>query len=89
MGCPQVAPVVKNPPTMQETHEMQVWFLDQEAPALPWYPTRVFVPRESHGMRSLTGYNPKGGKQSDTTEQLSTLHTFVCIYIMGIIRWQL
>ena len=26
-----------------------------------------------HGQRSLVGYNPGGGKESDTTEQLSTL----------------
>ena len=68
---------------------MQVWFLDQEAPALPWQPTQVFLNRESCGMRSLAGYSPKGGKQSDMTERLSPLHTFVCIYIMGIIGWQL
>ena len=23
---------------------------------------------ESHGQRSLSGYNPQGGKESDTTE---------------------
>ena len=26
------------------------------------------VPGESHGQRSLEGYNPKGRKESDTTE---------------------
>ena len=25
-----------------------------------WQPTPVFLPRESHGQRSLVGYNPKG-----------------------------
>ena len=28
-----------------------------------------FLPRESHGQKSLAGYNPWGHKESDTTEQ--------------------
>ena len=28
----------------------------------------VFLPGESHGQRSLTGYSPQGHKESDTTE---------------------
>ena len=31
----------------------------------------VFSPEESHGQRSLVGYSPWGGKESDTTEQLA------------------
>ena len=27
-----------------------------------------------HGQSCLVGYNPRGGKESDTTEQLSTAH---------------
>ena len=34
-----------------------------------WPPTPVFLPRESHGQRSLAGYSPWGHKESDTTEQ--------------------
>ena len=37
-----------------------------------WPPTPVFLPGESHGPRSLTGYSPWGRKESDTTEQLHT-----------------
>ena len=37
-----------------------------------WQPTPVFLPGESHGQRSLAGYNPWGPKELDTTEQLST-----------------
>ena len=33
-----------------------------------WQPTPVFLPRESHGQRSLVGYSPWGRKESDTTE---------------------
>ena len=38
-----------------------------------WQPTPVFLPRESHGWRSLVGYSPQGHKESDTTEQLHSL----------------
>ena len=31
------------------------------------------MPGESHGQRSLTGYSPQDRKESDTTEQLSTV----------------
>ena len=33
-----------------------------------WQSTPVFLPREFHGQRSLTGYSPKGRKESDMTE---------------------
>ena len=29
-----------------------------------WQPTPVFLPGESHGQRSLVGYNPRGHKQN-------------------------
>ena len=38
-----------------------------------WQPTPVFLPGESQGQRSLTGYRPVGHKESDTTEM--TEHT--------------
>ena len=37
-----------------------------------WLRTPVFLPRESHGWRSLVGYSPYGGKELNMTEQLST-----------------
>ena len=50
---------VKNLPTMQETMEMQ---LDPWSGKILWrstgQPTPVFLPGESHGQRSLEGYNP-------------------------------
>ena len=43
-------------------------------PRLPWrrkcQPTSVFLPRKSHGQRSLVVYSPWGCKELDTTEQL-------------------
>ena len=31
-----------------------------------WQPTAIFLPEESHGQRSLVGYSPWGGKESNT-----------------------
>ena len=42
-----------------------------------WQPTPVFLPGESHGQRSLVGYNPKGCKELDTTEATSHTHTYL------------
>jgi len=36
-----------------------------------WQPTPVFLSGKSHGWRSLAGYSPWGGKESNTTEQLT------------------
>ena len=45
---------------------------------MPWrrkqQSTPVFLSGKSHGHWNLVGYSPKGHKESDTTEQLST-HT--------------
>ena len=64
---------VKNLPAVQETQETRVQSLGWED---PWrrarLPTPVFLPGESHGQRSLLGYNPLGRKESDTTGQART-----------------
>ena len=63
--------MVKNLPAMWET---QVRSLDQEDPLeKEWLPTPVFLPGESHGPRSLTGYHPQGHKDLDTTKWLTTM----------------
>ena len=31
-----------------------------------WQPTPLFLPEKSHGRRSLVGYSPWSGKESDT-----------------------
>jgi len=57
---------VKDLPAMQET---QIHFLDQEDPLEEdLQPTPVFLPRESHGQRSLAGCSPQGHTESDMTE---------------------
>ena len=54
--------MVKNLSAMQET-----WF---DPWRRAWQPTPVFLPGESHGQRSLTGYSPWGQKELDMTERL-------------------
>ena len=34
-----------------------------------------------HGQRSVVGYSQRGRKMSDTTERLSTTHTYIHTYI--------
>ena len=36
-----------------------------------WQPTPIFLPRKSHGQRSLVGY---GRKESDVTDDLAYTH---------------
>ena len=80
---------VKNLPPMQETQEMWIWSLDQEDPldeemgthssTLAW---KIPWMEEPHGQRSLTGYSPKGCKELDMTEWLSTHTNFIySIYV--------
>ena len=53
--------------------EVRVQSLDQKIPGGgKRQPTPEFLPKTSHGQRNLEGYNPKGHKESDTTEQIST-----------------
>ena len=56
---------------MQKT---RVQSLGQEDPlekgTREWLPTSVFLPGEFHGHRSLGGYSPWGGIESDTTEHI-------------------
>ena len=37
-----------------------------------WQPILVFLPGKPHGQRSLVVYSPRGGKESDTTERLTS-----------------
>ena len=46
-----------------------------------WKPTPVFLPRESHGQRSLVGYSPWGPKGSDMTDRLH----FTCCHKGSVI----
>ena len=61
--------VVKNLPTSAEDN----WILgfDPWVGKMPW---RRKCLEKSHGQRSLVGYSPWGGKESDMTEHASTGH---------------
>ena len=69
-----MAHTVNNLPTMEKA---QVRFLNREDPLEEEITIHSWIveilPGESHGWRSLAGYNPWGRKESDTTEQLTHL----------------
>ena len=67
-GAFLVAQRLKRLPLMRETQVQSLGWedpLEKEAATTP-----VLLPGESHGWRSLLGYSPLGGKESDTTERL-------------------
>ena len=45
-----------------------------------WQPIPVFLPRESHGQRSLVGYSPWGCKESEATEMTEQAHRWEACY---------
>ena len=58
----QVVQVVKNPPSGVNPRVGEIpW-------RRTWQPTTVFLIEESHGQRSLAGYNPLDHEESDMTE---------------------
>ena len=66
----QVALVVKNSPA--NVGDIKRCGFDPWVGKIPWrrawQPTPVFLPRESHGQRSLVHYGPRGHRESDSTE---------------------
>ena len=72
-GAFLVAQQVKNPPASRSWSYPWVGKIPWRR---AWQPTPVFLPGESHGLRSLVGYSLWGCKESDMTECLSThIHT--------------
>ena len=59
---------LKNLPAMQETWAQSLGWEDPLEILLQGQPTSVFLPRKSHGQRSLAGYSPRGCKELDPTE---------------------
>ena len=47
-----------------------------------WQPTPVFLPRESHGQRSLSGYGPQGHKELNMTEVTEYTHRHIYTYFI-------
>ena len=68
-GASLVAQMVKNLPAMWET---LLYSLDQDDSPGGGHanPLRYSCLENPHGQRSLEGYNPRGRKESDTTERL-------------------
>ena len=64
-----------NLPAMQETQRCR---FDHWVRRIPWrrawQSTPVFLPGEFHGQRSLVGYSPRGGKDSDMTKVIEHAH---------------
>ena len=58
-----VASMVKNLPAMQDTWGQSLGWKDSLEKGMETFP--VFLSKESHGQRSLAGYNPRGCKESD------------------------
>ena len=73
----EVAQIVKNLPAVWETG-FGPW-IGKIPWRREWLPTPVFLPRDSHGQRSLAGYSPWGCKELDTTEQLTL--TFMILFL--------
>ena len=71
-----VAQMVKNPLAIcgKPGFDPWVWKIPWRR---AWQPTLVFLLRESHGQRSLSGYSPWGRKESDTSERLSPAQWFI------------
>ena len=70
-GDSLVVQMVKNLTAMWET---QLQTLGQQDPLEKGMATHSSIlPGEFHGQRSLTGYSPRGGKESDMTELANTM----------------
>ena len=61
-----VAQTVKTLSAMSETRVKSLGWEDPQR--REWQPILVFLPGESHGLRSLAGYSSWSHKESDTTK---------------------
>ena len=71
-----LAQSVKNLPAMQETacnagDQSLIPGSGRIPKNVKWQPTAVFLPRKSHGQRTLAGYSLCGSQESDMTQQLN------------------
>ena len=67
--APQVVLVVKNlPANAEDIKDASYPWVEKFPWRRAWQPTKVFLPGESHGQRSLGGYSPRGRKELDVTE---------------------
>ena len=68
LSMTQGALVVKHLPANAEDmrRELDPW-VGKTPWRRAWQPAPVSLPGGPHGQRSLVGYSPRGGKESDTT----------------------
>ena len=50
-----------------------------------WQPTPIFLPRESHGQRSLAGYSPWGHNELDMTKQTLSTKFVVSFFVVVVL----
>ena len=60
-------------PLLKDTANIDLKPIPAAAWRRKWQPAPVFLPENCHGQKSLTGYSPRGPKESDRTEQLGTV----------------
>ena len=74
-GASQVVLVVKNLPDCKRRKRPGFHPCVRKIPwRRKWQPTPVFLPGKPHGQRSLAGSSSWGRKESDTTEETTSLH---------------
>ena len=66
--------MVKNPPA-NARDVAQITGLGRSPRERNGNPLQYFLPRKSHGQRSLVGYSPWGDKESDMSEHTHTQHS--------------
>ena len=75
---------IKKVTAMQDTWVQSLGWEDHREKGMAT--TSVFLPGEYYGQRNLVGYSPWGHKESDTTDQLSTVHR-VKVRLPWWLRW--
>ena len=92
-GASPAAPWVKNLPANARNPRDTVGSIAGLGPSpwrRRWQLTPVFLPAKFHGRRSLVGYRPRGGEESDRTEWLCFCFCFfllVCGFVNFSCFW--
>ena len=76
-----MAQAVKNPPAMWETLVRSLGWEDSPGEG-HGIPLQYSCLKNPHGQRGLAGYSPRGHKEPDTTEWLSTAHLHIAYVIL-------
>ena len=86
LGCWWASLVAQRLKRLPAVKEIWVRSLGREDPwRRKWQPTPVFLPEESHGLRSLVGYSPRGRKECDTTDLTFFLSFFLSLAVDTVV----